>query len=90
MSFPCLHAQAAAKLAGYHAPTSMESPEKIYATPSEEEGEWYAESPPRKSLTPATKKREHDEFEAELDALSSHSSDPEDPEIFDHIGKTPE
>ena len=36
------------------------------------------------------KKRDHDEFEAEIDALSSHSSDPEAPEIFDPIGKTPE
>ena len=36
------------------------------------------------------KKSEHDEFEAEIDALSSHSSDPEAPEIFNPIGKTPE
>ena len=92
MSCACFHAQEAAKLAGYRPPTSGDSPEKIYATPSEEEleylsGEWHTESPQRKSLSPASKKREHDEFKAEMDALSSHRSDPEAPEIFDPIGK---
>ena len=93
MSCECFHAQKAAKLAGYHSPTSGDSPEKIYATPSEEEylsGDWHSESAPRKSLSPASKKRDHDEFEAELDALSTHSSDPEEPTVFDPIGKTPE
>ena len=76
-----MDAQAAAKKAGYHSPTSMESPEKIYASPSEDsqsedEGEYEDESPTRKSLSAA----EIREFEAELDALSSHSSDPEGPE----------
>ena len=37
----------------------------------------------------ATKKREHDEFKAEIDALSSHSIYPEAPEIFDPNSKTP-
>ena len=54
----------------------MESPEKIYASPSEDEGEYEDESPPRKSLSPTWKRA----FEAEMDALSSHSSDPEGPE----------
>ena len=85
MSCACFHAQKAAKLAGYHSPTSGDSPEKNYAIPSEEEylsGEWHSESPPRKSLSPATKKRHHDELEADIDALSTHSSDPEEPEVF--------
>ena len=81
MSCACFHAQKAAGIAGYHSPSSGDSPEKIYATPSEDDREWYSESPPRKSLSPAWKKA----FEEELDALSSHSSDPEDPN-----GKTPE
>jgi hypothetical protein len=76
-----LDAQAAAKKAGYHSPTSMESPEKIYASPSEDspsedEGEYEDEPPPRRELTAAEKR----EFEEEIDALSSHSSDPEGPE----------
>ena len=64
----------------------MESLEKIYASPSddspsedsqsEDEGEYEDEPPPRRVLTAA----EIREFEAELDALSSHSSDPEGPE----------
>ena len=73
-------------------PTSRNSPEDISASPSSEEyfsGEWHSESPPRKSLSPATKKRHHDELEVEIDALSTHSSDPEEPEVFDPIGKTP-
>ena len=93
MSCACFHAQEAAKLAGDHSLTSRDSPEKIYASPSEGEylsGEWHSESPPRKLLSPARKQRDHDEFEAEIDALSSHSSDPEAPKIFNPIGKTPE
>ena len=59
----------------------MESPEKIYASPSEDsqsedEGEYEDEPPPRRVLTAA----EIREFEEEIDALSSHSSDPEGPE----------
>ena len=84
MACACLHAQEAAKLAGYHSPTSRESPEKIYAAPSEE---WYSGSPPRKSLSPATKKRYHEEREADIAALSSRYGDPE---VWDPIGKTPE
>ena len=64
---------------GYHSPSSGDSPEKIYASPSDdddEDREWYSETPPRRSLTAA----EIREFEEELDALSSHSSDPEGPE----------
>ena len=81
MPYASLHAQAAAKKAGYHSPTSMESPEKIYASPSEDspsedEGEYEDEPPPRRELTAAEKR----EFEEEIDALSSHSSDPEGPE----------
>ena len=53
----------------------MESLENIYASPSEDEGEYEDESPPRR-LTAA----EIREFEEELDALSSHSSNPEGPE----------
>ena len=79
MSYACFHAQKSAEFAGYHSPSSGDSPEKIYATPSDdddEDREWYSESPPRRSLTAA----EIREFEEELDALSSHSSDPEGPE----------
>ena len=64
----------------------MESPEKIYASPSEDspsedsqsedEGEYEDEPPPRRELTAAEKR----EFEEEIDALSSHSSEPEGPE----------
>ena len=66
---------------GIHSPTSMESQEKIYASPSEDspsedEGEYEDEPPPRRVLTAA----EIREFKEELDALSSHSSDPEGPE----------
>ena len=71
----------------YHSPSSRESPEKIYASPSYDSDELNSESPPRKSLSPATKKRHNDELEADIDALSSHSSDPE---LFDPISKTPE
>ena len=83
MSCACFYAQKAADIAGYHSPRSGDSPERIYATPSkiyattsDEDREWYSESPPRKSMSPASKKA----FEEELDALSSHSSDPEGPE----------
>ncbi len=64
-----------------HAPTSGESPEKIYASPSEE---WYSESPPRKSLSSATVKK----INGGIEALSSHSSDPECND-WDPTGKTP-
>ncbi len=47
----------------------------------------YSESPPRKSLSPTTKQRFKDELEADIDALKSHSSDPE---VWDANGKTPE
>ena len=87
MSCACFHAQKAAEIAGYHSPSSGDSPEKIYATPSDDDREWYSESPPRKSLSPAWKKA----FEAEIVVLSSHSSDPEGPEDpGDPNGKTPE
>ncbi len=46
----------------YHSPSLRESPEKIYATPSEEE--WYSESPPRKLLSPATVKKMNEEMKA--------------------------
>ena len=62
-------------LGGYHSPTLGDRPEKIYATPDEDDREWHSESPPLKSLSPASKKA----FEAELDALSSQCSDPEGP-----------
>ena len=35
-------------------------------------------------------KRFQDQLEADIEALSSHSSDPEEPEIFDPEGKTTE
>ena len=63
----------------YHSPSSRESPEKIYASPSE--GEWYSESPPRKSLSPATVKKINEEIEA----VSSPEYDHWDP-----TGKTPD
>ena len=87
MACACFHAQKAAQIAGYHSPTSADSPEKIYATPSEDDAdsEWYSESPLRKLLSPTWKKA----FEEELDALSRHSSDPEGPEDpGDPNGKT--
>ena len=85
MSCACFHKQKAAEIVGYHSLTSGESPEKIYATPSEDDCEWYSESPQRKSLSPTWNKA----FEKEMDALSSHSSDPEGPEDpGDPNGKT--
>ena len=45
----------------------MEATEVEYAT------EYYDESPDRPSLSPATKKRHHDEREADMDAMSSMS-----------------
>jgi hypothetical protein len=80
MACACLHVQAVARRAGYHSPSSRDSPEKVYAT------DVYSESPPRKSSSPATKKRIKHELEADIDVLSSHSSDPD---IWDPTGKTP-
>ena len=51
----------------YVFPSSQDEPEVEYAT------EYYSESPVRPSLSPATKKRQHDEREAEMDAMSSMS-----------------
>jgi hypothetical protein len=62
----------------YHSPSLRESPEKIYATPSEEE--WYSESPPRKSLSPTTVKKMNKEMEA---VTSPECND------WDPTGKTP-
>ena len=45
----------------------MEATEVEYAT------EYYDESPDRASLSPATKKRQHDELEDEMDTMSSMS-----------------
>ena len=78
----CIHAQEATRLAGYHSLTSWESPEIQY-----DSEEWYSESPLRKSLSPATKKRHHEQFEADIAASSSHCSDPE---VWAPVGKTPE
>ncbi len=63
----------------YHSPSSRESPEKIYATPSEEE--WYSESPPRKSLSPATVKKINEEIEAVTSPKCNE---------WDPSGKTPD
>ena len=51
----------------YVDPSSMEATEVEYAT------EYYDESPKRPSLSPATRKRLHDEIEADIDELSSMS-----------------
>ena len=51
----------------YVDPSSMEATEVEYAT------EYYDESPDRPSLSPATKKRHHDEREDDMDAMSSMS-----------------
>ena len=51
----------------YVDPSSMEATEVEYAT------KYYDESPERPSLSPATKKRYHDEMEADMDAMSSMS-----------------
>ena len=85
MSCACSHGQKAAEIAGYHSPSSGDSPEKIYATPSDDVREWYSEFPQRKSLSLAWEKA----FEEELDALSSHSSDPEGPEDPGDSGSDP-
>ena len=75
MSCACSHAQKAAEVAGYHSPSSGDSPEKIYATPSMTVNG--IQSPHRvNQCHPQAKKA----FEEDLDALSSHSSDPEGPE----------
>jgi hypothetical protein len=75
----CSHVQEAEV---YHSPTSMESPEKIYTYPSEE---WYSESSPRKSPSPATTKK----LNKEIAALTSHSSDPKVND-WDPIRTTPD
>ena len=77
-----LYLQAEALRAGYHTPSSRDSPEKVYAT------DVHSESPPRKSPSPESMKRFKAELEAEIEALRSHSSYPEEPEIFDPEGKT--
>ena len=82
MASDSLYLQAEAQRAEYHTPSSRDSPEKVYATDE------YSESPPRKSPSPESMKRFKAELEAEIEALSSHSSDPEEPEIFDPEGKT--
>ena len=51
----------------YIFPSSQDEPEVEYAT------EYYDESPKRPSLSPATRKRLHDEIEADIDELSSMS-----------------
>ena len=84
MASDSLYVQAEARRAGYHTPSSRDSPEKVYAT------DVYSESPPRESPSPASMKRFKDQLEADIEALSSHSSDPEEPEIFDPEGKTTE
>ncbi len=68
MACACLHVQAVARRAGYHSPSSRDSLAVVYATTV------YSESPPRKSTSPATEK---DQLKADIDALSSYSSDPE-------------
>jgi hypothetical protein len=84
MACACMHVQAAARRANNHSPSSRDSLEKVYAT------DVYSESPPRKVLSPATKKSFKDDLEAAIDELSSHSSDPSEPEVWDLNGKTPE
>ena len=84
MACDSLYVQAEARPAGYHTPSSRDSPEKVYAT------DVYSESPPRESPSPASMKRFKDQLEADIEALSSHSSDTELPEIFDPEGKTTE
>ncbi len=81
MACACVHVQAVARCAGYHSPSSRDSPEKVYAT------DLYSESPQHKSLSHTTKQRFKDELEADIDALSSHGSDPE---VWDVNGKNPE
>ncbi len=66
----------------YHLTSSRESPEKICASPSEE---WYSESPPRKTPSPAAAKK----LKVDFEALNSHSYDPECND-WDPIGKTPD
>ena len=87
MACGCLYVQAEALRARYHTQSSRDSPETVYASNATDV---YSESPPRESPSPASMKRFKDQLEADIDALSSHSSDPDGPEIFDPEGKIPE
>ena len=62
MACACVHVQAVARRAGYHPLSSRDSSEKVYAT------DVYSESPPRKSSSPATKKRFKDDLDADINA----------------------
>ena len=74
--------QAKAKLAGYHSPTSRECTEVEYASP---EWEWAMVEEPG---TPRTKKRDHEQLEAEIDALGSAESEGEITDLpFKNMGQ---
>ena len=74
--------QAMAKLAGYHSPTSRECTEVEYASP---EWEWATVEEPG---TPRTRKRDHEQLEAEIDALGSAESEGEITDLpFKNVGQ---
>jgi len=74
--------QAMAKLAGYHSPTSRECTEVEYASP---EWEWAMVEEPG---TPRTRKRAHEQLEAEIDALGSDESEGEITDLpFKNVGQ---
>jgi hypothetical protein len=71
-----------AKLAGYHSPTSRECTEVEYASP---EWEWAMVEEPG---TPRTRKRAHEQLEAEIDALGSDESEGEITDLpFKNVGQ---
>ena len=49
------------------------SPEEEWEEEGEEEQEWYAKSPEPGPLSPANKKRLHDEFQRDLDECTTDS-----------------
>jgi hypothetical protein len=71
-----------AKLAGYHSPTSRECTEVEYASP---EWEWAMVDEPS---TQSTRKRAHEQLEAEIDALGSDESEGEINDLpFKYVGQ---
>jgi hypothetical protein len=82
----CMLACTAARRAGYSTPSSRDSSEIVCMLLMYSESR-DSESPPRKYASPASKKRLKGKLEADTDALSDHSSDPE---AWDPISKTPE
>jgi hypothetical protein len=79
-----LSAGAAVSRKPYDSPSSKDATEVEYAT------EWYEESPERPSLSPATKKRNHDELEAEMEDMTSMSESEIQAEMDEQVRKNQE